>query len=90
MNAEQDTMFLSKIYLLKSYRGMGLFGRIIDYASAVSKQMGLKKMYLTVNRENCSAIKSYKRSGFKIVGRVDKPIGQGFEMNDYIMEITLE
>ena len=90
MNAEKDTMFLSKIYLLKPYRGMGLFGRIVDFASDISRRNGLKKMYLTVNRENCPAIASYKRSGFKIVGRVDKPIGQGFEMNDYIMEITLE
>ncbi len=86
MAPEEDRMFVSKLYLIKHYRGLGLLDRILDFIESISKGNGLKSMYLTVNRENKTAIAAYQSEGFVIVEKVDNPIGQGFEMNDYIME----
>jgi pyridoxine kinase len=88
MHPEDERMFVSKLYLMKGYRGLGLFGRMLDFVKRVSKEHGLHRIYLTVNRNNLHAIESYKSSGFEIIATVDKPIGEGFEMNDYVMELT--
>ncbi|MBE6523255.1 MAG: pyridoxamine kinase [Thermoplasmata archaeon] len=87
MAPEEKRMFVSKIYLIKHYRGLGLLDTILKFIISISKGNGLSSMYLTVNRENRSAIAAYQNSGFIIVDKVDKPIGKGFEMNDYIMEM---
>jgi ribosomal protein S18 acetylase RimI-like enzyme len=41
-----------------------------------------------VNREN-KAIGFYNKLGFTIIAEEDIPIGNGFFMNDYVMQISL-
>ena len=53
----------------------------------ISKE-GVKYLELNVNREN-KAIGFYKKLGFTIIAEEDIPIGNGFFMNDYVMQISL-
>ena len=48
---------------------------------------GLTYLELNVNRQN-TAIGFYKKLGFKIIAEEDIPIGNGFFMNDYVMQIS--
>ena len=85
---EADRMFLSKIYIDQRYRGLGLSTRCLETLKETCLADGLHKIYLTVKRDNDQTIGVYRSQGFVIAGQVDNPIGDGFEMNDYIMELT--
>ena len=43
-------------------------------------------MYLTVNKHNELAIRAYRGTGFDVIDSVETDIGEGFVMDDYIME----
>lgn len=84
-----DSLFLSKMYVSADYRGFGLFSKAVSKIIDECDKMGLKKVRLNVNRKNTVAINAYLNQGFKIVEEVDNPIGEGYVMNDYIMELDL-
>ncbi len=83
---ESNRTFVSKIYLLPEYRGLARSKRTIEFIRDQSGRNGLNSLYLTVNRENIRAYEAYLHSGFKVIEEVDTPIGNGYEMNDYVME----
>ena len=83
---EADRMFLSKAYLSRAYRGHGLLSRVVDFLKGICRENGAGSIYLTVKRTNERAIKAYQAVGFVITNEVDNPIGDGYEMNDYVME----
>lgn len=86
---DKERVFLSKLYILKEARGQNysdmLFSCVEDYV----RSLGKKTIQLTVNRDNANAIAVYKHRGFRIVAEMDKDIGCGFIMNDYVMEFNL-
>ncbi len=84
-----DGLFLSKIYILKEHRGMGYSRRAMEHAARVARAEGLGRVYLTVNRGNTRAIKAYEHMGFEVEKEVDNPIGEGFFMNDFVMEMSV-
>ena len=81
--------FLSKIYVLKEYRGKGLGKAAMQDLRARARDAGIPRISLTVNKDNSASIAAYKRMGF----RQDKPsvkdIGGGFIMDDYLMVLEL-
>ncbi|MHC4872334.1 MAG: GNAT family N-acetyltransferase [Planctomycetota bacterium] len=81
---KEDTLFLSKIYLLKEMRGKGYGRQAIEFIEDKAEQHNLNSITLTVNKEN-SSVKAYKRIGFEILAPVVKDIGGGFVMDDYLM-----
>ena len=46
-------------------------------------------MYLTVNKQNKMAIRAYEKQGFITVDAVVTDIGEGFVLDDCIMEKPL-
>lgn len=86
VEAETDRFFISKIYLLAEERGHGFARRIVEFYEQVCRERGLKAMYLTVNKGNDLAIRAYRGCGFETVDATETDIGQGFVMDDYIME----
>lgn len=46
-------------------------------------------MYLTVNKHNDLGTRAYKGKGFEVIDAVETNIGEGFVMDDYIMEKKL-
>lgn len=78
-------MFLSKLYLLKAWRGQGLARHALEFIEAECRREGLPILSLTVNKLN-PAVAAYERLGFINVADVVTDIGAGFVMDDYRME----
>jgi len=83
---QENNLFLSKIYIHKDYRGHGLGQIVLSLLEKDCIQLGLGKIWLTVNRFNASSIKFYEKQGFIKVRTQVADIGDGFVMDDYIME----
>lgn len=83
---ENNRMMISKIYLRNQDRGKGLGKAILEFIEDRSIRDGYTTLWLTVNRHNNGPIAWYKHRGFKIVDEVKKDIGNGFCMDDFIME----
>lgn len=84
--AETNRFFISKIYLLKEHRGKGLCSATIRFYEELCRNRGLGAMYLTVNKANEMGLRAYKGNGFEVIDAVETDIGEGFIMDDYIME----
>jgi ribosomal protein S18 acetylase RimI-like enzyme len=84
-----DTFKLHKLYVLQEKQhlgyGKGLLLKVID---EVKKRNGTH-LILQVNRTNKKAIAFYERNGFEIELSADFDIGNGYQMNDFIMGIQL-
>ena len=79
---------LNKIYILPSQQGKGTGKFIINYIVDEIKNKQAKALQLQVNRQN-KAKDFYERLGFKIIKTADFDIGNGFFMNDYVMELSV-
>lgn len=79
---------LHKLYVLPSAHGKGLGKLLINEVASKARKAGAKALQLNVNRYN-KAKDFYEKAGFKIKETVDLQIGNGFFMNDYIMELPL-
>ncbi len=84
--AEDDCMFLSKLYILKEHRGNGYSAKLIGRVCDAAKAAGLGSVRLTVNRQNAHSVDVYEHCGFVKVREEDNPIGGGFTMYDFVME----
>lgn len=82
-------LFLSKLYLMKSARGKGYASQVFEFLQGLAAACGCRSIYLTVNRHNDHTIEVYKKWGFQIVKEQDADIGNGYVMDDYVMEYTL-
>jgi ribosomal protein S18 acetylase RimI-like enzyme len=79
---------LDKLYVLTDQHGKGIGKKLIDHIISVIKPLGAALLELTVNRNNPS-LTFYQKMGFKIIKEIDHPIGEGFFMNDYVMQKEL-
>lgn len=76
---------IHKIYVLPDTQGTGVGRSLISYIEQEAKNNADKKLLLHVNRDN-KAVKFYEHIGFTVEGTQDLPIGNGFLMEDFIME----
>lgn len=88
-DAHPGTAKLHKCYLLPEYQGQGIGSLMLSSAKKYAAEAGYSHLRLNVNRHNDKAIKAYRRNGFVTVETVDNPIGNGFFMNDYVMEVDI-
>jgi ribosomal protein S18 acetylase RimI-like enzyme len=85
---EKHVYKLQKLYVLPSQQKTGLGKTLLQTVETVSKSMGAEKLRLNVNRKN-SAVHFYERNGFTILKEEDIDIGNGFFMNDFVMQKDL-
>ncbi len=83
---EADSMFISKLYLDSSYHGRGIASRLLYYIESFAKDHNKSLLTLRVNRNNMQALSFYKKNGFRIVEESMVDIGNGYVMDDYVME----
>jgi GNAT superfamily N-acetyltransferase len=83
-------LFLSKFYVLKPYRGAGLFSAGLEVLKQICRDNDMCSIYLTVNRHNTHAYEVYLHKGFTVIREEVNDIGFGFVMDDYIMELIVE
>lgn len=86
---EKHRMMLSKLYVLAAERGHGHGKQLLNFAATQAKENHCQSLWLTVNRFNHSSIDWYRYQGFNVTDEVQKDIGGGFIMDDYVMELTL-
>ncbi len=84
-----DRFFLSKLYLRSDKRGQGTASQMLGRVFEEARRLGKRSVYLTVNKHNSQAIAVYKKTGFKDIGEPVTDIGNGFVMDDYVMEYKL-
>jgi diamine N-acetyltransferase len=83
---EEKRLFLSKFYIVKEHRGRGFASQAMAFLEQLCQERGLSHIWLTVNRNNESSIAVYEKKGFKIVREQAADIGNGFIMDDFVME----
>lgn len=85
-----DRLFLSKLYLLREYRGKRLGRMLINDCITYAKNNQLKAIYLTVNKHNTNSYQMYLHMGFENIDSQVNDIGNGYVMDDYIMQLKIE
>jgi diamine N-acetyltransferase len=85
---EQPKTKIHKIYILPSSQGKGVGKGLIGRASEIATEQGNVSLLLNVNRYN-KAVQFYQKMGFEVVGQEDIDIGNGFLMEDFILEKNL-
>ncbi|HSU26826.1 MAG TPA: GNAT family N-acetyltransferase [Chitinophagaceae bacterium] len=76
---------LHKIYILPSQQGKGTGKFVIDHIIRELVEKKAKALRLQVNRYN-KARSFYEKLGFVVIDEADFDIGNGYFMNDYVME----
>ena len=85
---DANNVFLSKIYVERSHRRMGMASAMLD---AVKRDFADKDyMWLTVNRNNDIAVATYNALGFELWREQVSDIGNGFVMDDYVFRYDLK
>jgi ribosomal protein S18 acetylase RimI-like enzyme len=80
---------LDKLYTLPNQQGKGLGKLLINYIIEEIRALDATALHLNVNRWNTKAQSFYEHLNFKIIEEQDIPIGEGYFMNDYVMELKL-
>ncbi|MBX3746822.1 MAG: GNAT family N-acetyltransferase [Verrucomicrobiae bacterium] len=86
---EPDAWKLHQLYVLPDWQRHGLGGRLMAHVEHWALAHGRRRLLLTVNRRNLPAILAYQRRGFHIREEAVFDIGNGFVMDDFIMEKPL-
>lgn len=83
---ETDFIFLSKLYVLSSYRGKKIGKATMQHVMDIANSNNLNKIKLNVNKFNTNSILVYEKLGFVKTNSLITEIGNGYIMDDYQME----
>ena len=86
---QEDALFLSKFYVLRTERGKGIGREAIKFIEEQTRALDLHKIKLTVNKYNTKSIQAYEKMDFENVAAIVQDIGNGYVMDDYVLEKTL-
>jgi ribosomal protein S18 acetylase RimI-like enzyme len=87
-NPEHHWLKLQKIYVLPEKQKLGLGLALMDYTVLFAQEHGVKHITLQVNRNN-KAVSFYEKLGYYIADEQDFDIGNGYFMNDFVMQKDL-
>lgn len=79
------SMKIHKLYVLPNQQGKRIGEKLFDKAIETMKDKGFTRLFLNVNRFNV-ALQFYLKMGMKIQKEENIDIGQGYLMEDYVME----
>lgn len=88
-DTQAKQLFLSKFYILDSFRGQGIGTAAMEYLLHYCKEHSLVKIWLTCNKGNSGSLAAYEHLGFSVVSTQVADIGNGYAMDDYILERQL-
>jgi len=83
-------MKLEQLYLLPALHGRGFGKLMLHHIEALARRNACDTLVLQVNKHNANTIAVYLRSGFTVRREAVTDIGQGYVMDDYIMEKRLQ
>lgn len=89
IHEEDGKLFLSKLYVHEEFRGKGIASHMFKQFIEICKERNLSKIWLTCNRHNTNTLAVYEHLGFQTVREEATDIGNGFVMDDYILEYDM-
>lgn len=88
INSEPNKTKIHKIYVLPETQGTGLGRQFFELVKGKAIENNQKAIFLNVNKYN-NAIHFYTKLGFVKVKDEVIDIGNGYIMDDYVMEINI-
>ncbi|WP_191859129.1 GNAT family N-acetyltransferase [Hanstruepera ponticola] len=88
-NKSENKLMISKIYVDIDYRGLSLGTKLLEFTIKKAKTESFKTIWLTVNKYNTNSIKWYEKKGFRIIKEIVMDIGNGYVMDDYLLELLI-
>lgn len=85
----ENCAYLSRIYLLEEYYGLGLGKQLFDFIKILCIENQQSGIWLNVWVENLRAIRFYKKMGFEIVGKSDYQISPTHSNPNHVMFLQL-
>ena len=82
-------MKLEQLYLLPELHGKGLGRLMLRHVEEQARAQGRNILTLQTNKRNAAAIVFYRKAGFTVREEAVFDIGNGFVMDDYVMEKAL-
>jgi GNAT superfamily N-acetyltransferase len=79
---------IHKLYVLPEIQGKGIGRMLINHIKEIALKANNNALFLTVNRFN-KAKEFYLKQGFHIVAEKQFQIGNGYIMDDYVMELLI-
>jgi len=79
---------IHKIYVMPKAQGKGVGKEMVNWIANVAKRNKVQTLLLDVFRHN-PAIQFYEKLGFKKAGEQVTEVGNGFVMDDFVMEKVL-
>ena len=79
---------IHKLYVLPQTQGKGLGRQLVDYVKEQALLAHDQAICLNVNKHNTAQV-FYSKYGFNITQDILIDIGEGFVMDDYVMEVVL-
>ncbi len=80
---------LHKLYILPNQQGKNLGKKLLNFVlEEIKKAEEKTAILLNVNRQN-NAVDFYLKQGFSIIHEEDNDIGNGYFMNDYLMQMDI-
>jgi GNAT superfamily N-acetyltransferase len=80
---------LDKLYVHPDHQHRGIGAALLQDIAGWARTQQARRLWLQVNRGNVQAIRAYKKYGFRIVESQVFDIGNGFVMDDHVMERML-
>jgi diamine N-acetyltransferase len=84
-----SVMKLEQLYLLPELHGQGLGSLMLRHVEEQARARGRGTLMLQTNKRNAGAIAFYRKAGFTVREEAVFDIGNGFVMDDYVMEKAL-
>lgn len=87
---EDNTLFLSKLYLQKNHRGKGYARKAFEFIKDIARKNEYTMIWLTVNKHNDDTIEIYKKFGMEIIRSEVTDIGSGYVMDDFVFGYKMD
>ncbi|REC48485.1 GNAT family N-acetyltransferase [Chryseobacterium pennipullorum] len=88
LHYEEKTTKLHRIYLIPESKGKGLGKRALEFLTEKVDESGDSRIILNVNKFN-AARNFYEAQGYRVYDEGVFDIGNGFVMDDYLMEFLI-
>ena len=86
---EASTCKLDKLYIQPIHQRRGVGEALLTDIKGFAREHAATRLWLQVNRGNAAALKAYQQYGFTVKEARVFDIGDGFVMDDFVMEAPL-
>lgn len=90
LDTDAQRIKLDKLYVHPAWQRRGVGAALLGRVEAEARRQGRTTLTLRTNRHNRIALAAYQKYGFIVTAQVVTEIGEGFVMDDYVLEKTLD